>query len=205
MQVRRTFSASRAWRPTAGAGLTQTLGHAEVQRARTASSPSFSTRRPARFSIMAARKSDETAANHVEPEGTANTNSGTGFARAKAVDDQHHQQAAVAHGLEEEQSTPLRHHRAEPTLGRVQSPCPQPSGARKKVRSCGSQAAVATCPAPCLHMPRNSPHSQLRAPAPAWPNPSLKRSANGRPPSPGRWYSVHFHRPGLGVLPSSPA
>jgi hypothetical protein len=37
------------------------------------------------------------------------------------------------------------------------------------------------------------------------PNPSLKRSANGRPPSPGRWYAVHFHRPGLGVLPSSPA
>ena len=37
------------------------------------------------------------------------------------------------------------------------------------------------------------------------PNPSLKRSANGRPPSPGRWYSVHCHRPGLGGLPSSPA
>ena len=37
------------------------------------------------------------------------------------------------------------------------------------------------------------------------PNPSLKRSANGRPPGPGRWYSVHFHRPGPGVLPSSPA
>ena len=37
------------------------------------------------------------------------------------------------------------------------------------------------------------------------PNPSLKRSANGRPPGPVRWYSVHFHRPGPGVLPSSPA
>ena len=36
------------------------------------------------------------------------------------------------------------------------------------------------------------------------PNPSVNRSANGRPPSPGRWYAVHFHRPGLGVLPSSP-
>ena len=42
------------------------------------------------------------------------------------------------------------------------------------------------------------PHSVM-------PNPSLKRSANGRPPGPGRWYSVHFHRPGPGVLPSSPA
>ena len=37
------------------------------------------------------------------------------------------------------------------------------------------------------------------------PNPSLKRSANGRPPGPGRWYAVHFHRPGPGVLPLSPA
>ena len=37
------------------------------------------------------------------------------------------------------------------------------------------------------------------------PNPSLKRSANGRPPGPVRWYGVHFHRPGPGVLPSAPA
>jgi hypothetical protein len=37
------------------------------------------------------------------------------------------------------------------------------------------------------------------------PNPSLNRSTNGRPPGPGRWYAVHFHRPGPGVLPSSPA
>jgi hypothetical protein len=35
-------------------------------------------------------------------------------------------------------------------------------------------------------------------------NPSVNRSANGRPPAPGRWYAVHFHRPGAGVLPSSP-
>ena len=41
--------------------------------------------------------------------------------------------------------------------------------------------------------------------SPVRPNPSLKRSANGRPPGPGRWYAVHFHRPGPGVLPSSPA
>ena len=37
------------------------------------------------------------------------------------------------------------------------------------------------------------------------PNPSLKRSANGRPPGPGRRYAVHFRQPGPGVLPSSPA
>jgi hypothetical protein len=37
------------------------------------------------------------------------------------------------------------------------------------------------------------------------PNPSFKRSTNGRPPAPGRWYAVHFHRPGAGVLPLAPA
>jgi hypothetical protein len=39
----------------------------------------------------------------------------------------------------------------------------------------------------------------------ARPNHSLKRSANGRPPGPGWWYAVHFHQPGPGVLPLSPA
>ena len=39
----------------------------------------------------------------------------------------------------------------------------------------------------------------------AWPNPSFKRSANGRPPAPGRRYAVHFKRPGAGVQPSSSA
>jgi hypothetical protein len=48
--------------------------------------------------------------------------------------------------------------------------------------------------------PKRSPEpSRVR------PNPSLKRSTNGRPPGPGRWYSVHFHRPGPGVLPLAPA
>jgi len=37
------------------------------------------------------------------------------------------------------------------------------------------------------------------------PNPSLKRSANGRPPGPGWRYAVHFRQPGPGVLPLSPA
>jgi hypothetical protein len=37
------------------------------------------------------------------------------------------------------------------------------------------------------------------------PNPSLKRSANGRPPGPGLWHTVHSHSPGPGVLPSAPA
>ena len=48
-------------------------------------------------------------------------------------------------------------------------------------------------------------NSSLLGHSPVQPNPSLKRSANGRPPAPGRWYAVHFHRPGAGVLSLSPA
>ena len=38
----------------------------------------------------------------------------------------------------------------------------------------------------------------------ALPNLPLNRSANGRPPGPGRRYAVHCLRPGPGALPSSP-
>ena len=41
--------------------------------------------------------------------------------------------------------------------------------------------------------------------SPVRPNPSLKRSANGRPPGPVWRYAVHFRQPGPGVLPLSPA
>ena len=45
----------------------------------------------------------------------------------------------------------------------------------------------------------------LRSTKAALPNPSLKRSANGRPPGPATGYGVHFPVAGPGVLPSSPA
>ena len=43
-----------------------------------------------------------------------------------------------------------------------------------------------------------------RPPAALMPNPSFEARANGKPPGPGRWYGVHFHRPGPGVSPSVP-
>ena len=46
--------------------------------------------------------------------------------------------------------------------------------------------------------------TRAASPSPVRPNPSLKGSANGRPPGPGRRYAVHCLRPGPGVLPSSP-
>ena len=44
-------------------------------------------------------------------------------------------------------------------------------------------------------------HDPVRMPRALMPNPSLKRSANGRPPGPVWRYAVHFHQPGPGVLP----
>ena len=42
------------------------------------------------------------------------------------------------------------------------------------------------------------------APDTPLPNHSLKASANGVPPGPGRQYGVHFSRPGPGATPLSP-
>ena len=36
------------------------------------------------------------------------------------------------------------------------------------------------------------------------PNPSFEARPNGKPPAPGRWHTVHFHRPRAGVLPLVP-
>ena len=44
-----------------------------------------------------------------------------------------------------------------------------------------------------------------RSPGAVLPNPSLNRSANGRPPGPGHRYGVHCLCPGPGVLPLAPA
>jgi len=38
----------------------------------------------------------------------------------------------------------------------------------------------------------------------ALPNPSFEARPNGKPPSPGHGYGVHYPWPGLGVLPSVP-
>ena len=58
------------------------------------------------------------------------------------------------------------------------------------------------CPAVPSCKPASGP---VCAAPPALPNPSLKRSANGMSPGPGRRYAVHFRQPGPGATPSSPA
>ena len=83
------------------------------------------------------------------------------------------------------------------------------SGALTSVRSSLPPSKSVLAP-PCLGYIASVPcraylSSRLWHGHPMTPNPSLKRSANGRPPGPGRWHTVHFHRPGPGALPSSPA
>ena len=176
-----------------------------MQRFYIATSFSFSTRRPVDFSRAATRKSEEAAESHAEPEGTANTNSGTGCARARTSRNLRLLGHSAAHGRDTEHFAPSRHCRVLPATARETPRSSKLRGARKTRRFLPPPAVVATWPAPWRRVTKNSAPSQLRASAPAWPNPSLKRSANGRPPAPGRWYAVHFHRPGAGVLPSSPA
>ena len=82
----------------------------------------------------------------------------------------------------------------QPSHRRLKIPLPAP---RSSVLAWGAPAAggltrVATGAGAC------KVHSAL-------PNQSFKRSANGRLPWPGRWYTVHSHRPGQGSLPLSPA
>ena len=62
--------------------------------------------------------------------------------------------------------------------------------------------------AQCVWWPARIAHwhaHSRRTSCAALPNPSLKRSANGRTPGPAAGYGVHFPAAGPGVLPSSPA
>ena len=91
----------------------------------------------------------------------------------------------------------------------------EPSVARRLVqlaseRSGGKNAVVQVNPSALarFNSPRPSAHgahaghsTHRRVVA----NPSLNRSANGRPPGPVWRYAVHFRQPGPGVLPLSPA
>ena len=54
------------------------------------------------------------------------------------------------------------------------------------------------------HQFENCPLKSRRGVRARTPNPSFEARPNGKPPGPGRWYGVHFHQPGPGVLPSVP-
>jgi hypothetical protein len=72
-----------------------------------------------------------------------------------------------------------------------------PGTSIQRTTSCAPPKAGESCSA--------QPTQNLNSSRPrVLPNSTLNRSANGRPPGPGRRYTVHCLRPGPGVLPLSP-
>ena len=78
-------------------------------------------------------------------------------------------------------------------------------GRIKRIRFLCSSAWSATARNPRQHQGVEVPVRTIAPMDAAWPNPSLKRSANGRPPGPVWRYAVHFRQPGPSVLPLPPA
>ena len=92
-----------------------------MQRAGIAAMFSVSTRRPADSTSAATRKTEQTAEHNAEPEGTANTNTGTGFARAKICRPLRPQQPSVAHGRDEQNPRHAHAHAHAVALGKRRS------------------------------------------------------------------------------------
>jgi len=72
-----------------------------MQRASIVAMFSFRTRRPADSNDAASRMTGQTAEDNAEPDGTANTDTGTGFARAKICQPSRRPRSSVAHGRHE--------------------------------------------------------------------------------------------------------
>ena len=85
-------------------------------------------------------------------------------------------------------------------IARRRAPCKVRSGRRR--RGVPRLLLWWRCAGSTISGMQNHPAGKRRA---RMPNPSLKRSTNGRPPGPGLWHTVHFHSPGPGVLPPVPA
>ena len=85
-------------------------------------------------------------------------------------------------------------------IARRRAPCNVHSGRRR--RGVPRLLLWWRCAGSTISGMQNYPSGKRRA---RMPNPSLKRSANGRPPGPVWRYAVHFRQPGPGVLPLSPA
>ena len=185
-----------AWRPTAGAGLPRTLGHAEIQRASIAAMFSFCTRTRADSGSAATRKTGQTAEDNATPEGPANINTGTGFASAKIGHALRRWQRTVAHGQDEE------HPRYASAVARGQ----RSRYWRRGARSLAAQATQDDFSR--RHQPwqhghhRGGSYARTRRVRSSVPRRQrgLTCRSTGAPTAgqqrPGRWYAVQFHRPG---------
>ncbi len=204
--VHGTFSPARPWRPTAGAGLARTLG-------------------PAIQTLVSRPMPHLQAASGERPNpatvGATSDEQGRRAARSLASTAKLKPRPRVGGALQAElQDSCLRP--PAPPLGRDLAllwPChPLLAVEGPRQKSCsGFHQLTANEP----EIPRSGHRTASEPPllrttqvksgaakhrrlAPARPNPSLNRSSNGRPPSPGCRYTVHFRQPGLGVLPRQP-
>ena len=185
--VRGTFSPARAWRPAVVARLARTLGHrtccvrysaAKTKRMQHASL------RPA----LTCQESEQLGSSVLRAPNAKVTGQALGRQRFAA------RCVACVPDFEGQLVEPAAIGSALPSLSLVSGggrTAPEPGANPSRMGK--------------VFMPSLRSIMCAFVPVPLWPNPSLKRSANGRPPSPGWWYAVHFHQPGLGVLPSSPA
>ena len=78
-------------------------------------------------------------------------------------------------------------------------------GTQGVTKSSGSKAEAPACSRMKAERSESSTSTSAVFPRAVMPNPSLKRSANGRPPGPVSRYGVHFLLPGPAVPPLAPA
>jgi hypothetical protein len=213
--VLRTLSQARAWRPAVVARLARTLGitkfstqccHGECAFQRTRDCRNADTlrtgyqltKRRARLSGVESRRFEaQFASNHRRQR----EDNPTIIYSARRRDEGVQESVCMLSRASAQTRMPQENAAFAVCFARRMAPCKaiKVSAADAGYRDCSCRMASRqpeSCPCKfrCGH--------GLRA---VMPNTSLKRSANGRPPGPGRWYAVHFHQPGPGVLPLSPA
>ena len=184
--VRGTFSPARARRPAVVARLARTLGHAEMP-----------TQQPPRASApLGAHVIGPLTVPWPRPPRLSRAS--RGLNNQSVVGASRRLNSQVLEGTSrrlKSQSVAVAAAASQLALWRSVSPANVMAAPTRRSRPWFSAVVASLKFSLGLH--RGSP--------PAWPNPSLKRSANGRPPGPGRRYVVHCRPPGPGVLPLSPA
>jgi hypothetical protein len=224
--VRCTFSPPRAWRPAVGARLARTLG---IRKATVrCSSRKCACRRES--SSHEAAKPQMTDRRQAVTRGTQAAHGiqqpdfSQGRRERRPV--QTHEDAALGGEMTQQPasswqvSVQLNRRQLQPrpkhvSASRQLKSATQSSGPRCKAQSAMQspwQAPQTRSTATALavarsgtHNPSHTKSNSVRRQRALMPNPSLKRSTNGRPPGPGRRYAVHFRQPGPGVLPLAPA
>ena len=151
------------------------------------------------------RQSPRAARDHAAPEGTANSKSGTGFARAIASRYRTDSAAVVGRGRDEERGACVHLNAETAGTSQVLARAPGLEEKQKTLRAMVLYRHALRGRAACRASTGGREvfaHVHHRK---AGPNTSLKLSTNGGPRGPGGRYVVHFRQPGPRVPPSVPA